>query len=619
MEREKEIVFIAWDQPLCELANEVIREDAADCIAVYAPMERIEETAREWEARGARLFISFGVTGKIVRHAVSIPVIALNIAEEDIVEALIAASSLGKRIGIIGFKRTMQRIAALRPLLNIDLVWQPTPPLEDMSGAILEMRGVDVFIGGYYQTGIAAGLGMKTILVKPQKEELRRAICTAESFLQTSRIEGEIGKESSIYGVMTVQTGGNIVVMNKLAADYLGLDPLAVSPSTVYEVCPQFVKIFDCIEKKQPFMNQITMIGNRYFLYHVEPVLRGGKLDSILVTFQDADAVMASELTLRKQLSQRENVAKYSLDNLLGNSRCMLETLKLALKYANSPESVLIQGETGTGKELYAQGIHGASPRKNGPFVAINCASIPENILESELFGYVKGAFTGAVKEGKRGLFEAAHGGTIFLDEIGEISYSLQGKLLRVLQERQIRRLGDENVIPIDIRVIAATNKDLVRLVRNGAFRDDLYFRLNVLSLRIPPLRQRETDPLFLAEEFLKQAAVRQKRAFYFSPEAKRVILRYQWPGNVRELQNMVYRLAVISESEEISAEALRRHMQENEPLYETAADTPKEALSLKEALALAGQNKKKAAELLGVSRATLYRMLEREKEDADR
>ena len=199
----------------------------------------------------------------------------------------------------------------------------------------------------------------------------------------------------------------------------------------------------------------------------------------------------------------------------------MTQALRLALRYSKVDETVLIQGETGVGKEMFAQGIHRASRRRDMPFVAVNCASLPESILESELFGYVKGAFTGASRDGKRGLFECAHTGTIFLDEIGEISPSMQGKLLRVLQEHSIRRIGAETPIPIDIRIIAATNRDLVSMVREGTFRTDLYFRINVLGLCIPPLRQRQGDIILLADAFLSETSERAGRYLRFSSQPK--------------------------------------------------------------------------------------------------
>lgn len=227
------------------------------------------------------------------------------------------------------------------------------------------------------------------------------------------------------------------------------------------------------------------------------------------------------------------------------------------------------------------------------------------------MFGYVKGAFTGASRDGKRGLFECAHTGTIFLDEIGEISPSMQGKLLRVLQEHSIRRIGAETPIPIDIRIIAATNRDLVSMVREGTFRTDLYFRINVLGLCIPPLRQRQGDIILLADAFLSETSERAGRYLRFSSQAKAAMLRYDWPGNIRELQNMVRRVSVISDSDEIGPELVETYIQENRGLS-AAGGSLRSRYTLEEALALSGGNKLRAAELLGISRATLYRMLER-------
>ena len=332
---------------------------------------------------------------------------------------------------------------------------------------------------------------------------------------------------------------------------------------------------------------------------------------------QNAAAIANRELPciVKENLSDEDawiyvietNVLQRSFSEMLPSEKAAV----LALRYSKVDETVLIQGETGVGKEMFAQGIHRASRRRDMPFVAVNCASLPESILESELFGYVKGAFTGASRDGKRGLFECAHTGTIFLDEIGEISPSMQGKLLRVLQEHSIRRIGAETPIPIDIRIIAATNRDLVSMVREGTFRADLYFRINVLGLCIPPLRQRQGDIILLADAFLSETSERAGRYLRFSSQAKAAMLRYDWPGNIRELQNMVRRVSVISDSDEIGPELVETYIQENRGLS-AAGGSLRSRYTLEEALALSGGNKLRAAELLGISRATLYRMLER-------
>ena len=227
----------------------------------------------------------------------------------------------------------------------------------------------------------------------------------------------------------------------------------------------------------------------------------------------------------------------------------MEAVISQAVKFSYSDSNILIHGETGTGKELFAQSIHNSSRRRKGPFVAINCAALPENLLESELFGYVEGAFTGASKGGKMGFFEIAHKGTIFLDEIGDISPKLQSRLLRVIQEREIIRLGNDTVIPIDVRVICATNRDLKKEVARGSFREDLLYRLDVLELNLPPLRKRKQDILYLADRMVRFEHERTgSRLEAISQEGRELLMRYGWPGNVREMRNFCERICILCE-----------------------------------------------------------------------
>lgn len=241
--------------------------------------------------------------------------------------------------------------------------------------------------------------------------------------------------------------------------------------------------------------------------------------------------------------------ARYHFSDIIGNSREITAVIKHAVKFARSDLNILICGETGSGKELFAQSIHNESPRSSGPFVAINCATLPPALLESELFGYESGAFTGASKYGKRGLFEVAHKGTIFLDEIGELPLEIQPRLLRVIEEKEVRRLGGAGLIPVDVRVIAATNRDLGQMVAEKTFRADLFFRLNTLTLRIPPLRDRRDDIPAIALSFL-QNALETSGLEHVRGDMEALLMRvlselrdYQWPGNVRELKNLVYRI----------------------------------------------------------------------------
>ena len=350
--------------------------------------------------------------------------------------------------------------------------------------------------------------------------------------------------------------------------------------------------------------------------------IRRGAFDYVSKPY-DVDAV---QLTAARALEQRrlaaENRAlrrelrdKYTLENAVGRSEAMLQVFKTAARVAASDATVLILGESGTGKELVARAIHAASPRAAGPFVPVDCGAIAEGLLESELFGHVRGAFTGA-HAARRGLFEEAGGGTVFLDEIGDVGPGLQAQLLRALQEGTIRRVGANEAIPVDVRVVAATNKDLEGAVKAGRFREDLFYRLNVVTLRLPPLRERREDVPLLAEHF---AAKHGRGDAAVSAEARELLQRWDWPGNVRELENVIARALALNPSGVVVPADLP------EPLRGEAATAPRglplppgfrpplDELSRRYAalvLVECGGNKTRAAEALGIDRKTLYRLL---------
>jgi len=321
---------------------------------------------------------------------------------------------------------------------------------------------------------------------------------------------------------------------------------------------------------------------------------------------------------------RREVERKYSFENIVGKSQAMQEVFRQIEKVSASKSTVLIAGESGTGKELVAKAIHYRSDRRNRPFVVIDCGAIPENLQESELFGHIKGSFTGAVST-KRGLFEEANGGTLFLDEVGDLSAPSQAKLLRVLQEGSIRRLGETKTIQVDVRVIAATNKDLAGLVREGRFREDLYYRLNVVPIVLPPLRQRREDIPLLVECFIhRYAAAAKKEVRRISPCAMELLFSYRWPGNVRELEHAIECAVLFCDKETLEEELLPQEVRNQRE--QICLQVPEAPLGLKEAVekmsqelerglierALDGMggNRSAAARLLGISRrALLYKM----------
>ncbi|KLU59924.1 arginine utilization regulatory protein RocR [Peptococcaceae bacterium CEB3] len=341
-------------------------------------------------------------------------------------------------------------------------------------------------------------------------------------------------------GILALDENGRISVFNSVAGDIMGIpNGLAVGRTLADEGLPP--ELLSLSTQNRPSGEKFLRLNNRDVVVTHSTLNRHGFRGKVL-TLKDVTEIQRLEQELRRKVVARQYLAPYSFKHILGKSAVMVQTKALAHRLASSESPILIQGESGTGKELFAQSIHNASPRQKWPFVAVNVASLPESLLESELFGYAEGAFTGAKKEGAPGLFEQAHKGTLFLDEIGEAPLTFQVKLLRVLQEKQIRRIGGSKVIPVDVRIIAATNTSLKDLVAAGRFRQDLFYRLNVLPLALPPLRERREDVMPIAVDFYLRyfrSRLCMKPDAYFHAVAP-FFLTYNWPGNIRELHNIV-------------------------------------------------------------------------------
>lgn len=370
-------------------------------------------------------------------------------------------------------------------------------------------------------------------------------------------------------------------------------------------------------------MDEVEYIVNMVPIYGKKNKVLGGI--SLLNELNDVYK-LTEKLNLSKIIIQnlKEHVkslgsGKYNFDDIIAVDKKSIEIKEFAKRIALTDSNVLITGESGTGKELYASAIHNFSLRKNFPFIPVNCASFEKSLIESELFGYEEGTFTGAKKNGKTGLFQLANGGVLFLDEIGELEYGLQGKLLRVLQEKSIRKIGGSKEIPIDVRLICATNKDLFKLMEEGKFRRDLYYRIAIIPLTIPPLRERKDDIPSLANKFISDLSQKYKKDMFLSQEAIQLLKEYEWCGNIRELKNIIEFTFNMREEKVILKEHLPIKVEENIldseiiELNEYINKVEKEYIN--KAIAKYGdsvEGKKKAAKALGISLATFYNKLNR-------
>ncbi|MDO8475198.1 MAG: PEP-CTERM-box response regulator transcription factor [Candidatus Rokubacteria bacterium] len=358
--------------------------------------------------------------------------------------------------------------------------------------------------------------------------------------------------------------------------------------------------------------NAVAAVERGAFDYHLKPV----NLDDLRVVLRRAAYLRQLERESEEQARQHEKSIRFT--DILGSTAKMREIFSLIQRVAKTEATVLCDGESGTGKELVARAIHSHSPRRNGPFVAINCGAIPETLLESELFGHEKGSFTGAHAQ-RKGKIETATGGTLFLDEITEMSLPLQVKLLRFLQEREIERVGGRELIPIDVRVVAASNQSLEEALQSGRFREDLYYRLSVVTVHLPPLRERGEDVVLLANAFLRRNAQALKRKVRFSPEALEAIVKYLWPGNIRELENKVHRAVIMAASRVIGPGDLDLNPSaviDTLPTLKEARDQSERRLIVN-ALVRSRGNISSASRALDISRPTFHDMLAKHSIDA--
>ncbi len=436
--------------------------------------------------------------------------------------------------------------------------------------------------------------------------------------------------ENTADRVVIIDKNARIVMINQSYCDFLEISKEKAFGEDVRKVIEN-TRMHVVVKTGIPELNQVHRIKGEDMICNRVPIKIDGKVEYAIGIglFRDISDLkklwqeisqLQQEVKLYKNELRQFHGTRYSFESIVGRSPQMMSLKATALKVAASNSTILLMGESGTGKELFAQAIHHASPRSRGPFVQVNCAAVPETLLESELFGYHEGAFTGASKGGKIGKFELADGGTIFLDEIGDMPLNMQSKILRVLQEREIERVGGRRPILVDVRVIAATNRDLKDLVRRNLFRDDLFYRLHVITLEIPALRERVEDIPLLTEFFLMKLAPQfgqgQKR---ISEEAMGMLMSHGWTGNVRELENILERALNVMEGDTITPSNLaffsRKEIQQNSdenPVPFRKALEQFEKTILNRALEAAKGDKLKAAEMLKLSKSTLYEKIAR-------
>ena len=464
-----------------------------------------------------------------------------------------------RKIGLILPSSSICSASILTELLGIEVVMREVRGEEHMESTLREMvkEGCEVFIGGLTLKRVSEKMGLEYVHIKTGPSAIDSSIkdaITAAHILDRER--SRLGLMKSLVNntpdsLLIIDDKGKITAANHAASsffrrpDLVGMDAKELFPLEIYSVC-------DDVEVVQT-------IGDQTVLITEHPVHIEGEKRATYVSLRLVEDIRRTEKKIRSKLQEKGLTAKYSFSDIVTEQVEMKQLVAKALRYAHVEGNVLLTGETGTGKELFVQSMHNASPRRDKPFVAVNCAALSEQLLESELFGYTEGSFTGAQKGGKTGLFELAQGGTIFLDEIGEMPIRFQAKLLRVIQEREIRKIGGDEFIPVDVRIMSATNQNIPDLIEKGLFRRDLYYRINLLTLHIPPLRERLDDIPAIFKRFVE----RKSKALNIVPpmvekDALECLKGYSWAGNIRELRNVAERAVIFSSSNCITRDTLK-------------------------------------------------------------
>jgi len=625
------LCFVSY-RPLSRLAAPVIEafREQADIEIIDAIFDTAREQALAQERAGrVDAFVTAGANSLMLRGTVSRPVAVIKVTGYDILLALLKAREYSNRVGVVTFRETIAELDQVKSILDVDVTQYAYETRDEARQRFLSLAedGYRVIVGSSIAVELAEQVGLTGVLAY-SAESIQRGLEDALEMARVARLEAA---RSELLGsvldhlseaVLAVDERQRITAINPPMQVLLGQPADTLLGQRLDQVEPA-LSLDHTLKTGEAERAMLTAFRRRDWLAHRTPILEHGLVRGAVVTLHDGRSISDADFALRGQRRGRRPLqARYSFDDLVGSDPGLRSAREAARRFAHTHLTVLITGESGSGKELFAQAIHGASERTDRPFVAVNCSAFPESLLESELFGYEEGAFTGSRRGGKRGLFETAHTGTLFLDEIGDMPVSLQTRLLRVLQEREVLRLGGSSPVPVDLRIIAATHQPLEQLIAQRRFRTDLFYRLNILRLQIPALRERRGDILPLARRLIAASLARLGEPR--DPDAVLGLLRHRlvehdWPGNVRELENLCERLAVLSallpRDEPMTLAALARDFPE---LYAgdagpdgSAGEPQARAELVVAALARHAGNRQLAARQLGISRATLWRWMQ--------
>lgn len=625
---EGKIGIIASDNELKDSIVELFGDDVRQgrIIIDILDSDTIDVQGLLLEKKGARVIIARSGGYRHTVGKVNVPVIHLKITTLDILHAIKDASRLGKDIVLVISQLEYFDYEEWKDMIGRKLIIEKFDIKDEIEDRIRKYASEPekvVIVGGGIPCRLAEQYGIDRIHIGAGKESIHEVITSARQLVDSiyeQKYRNEvlnITLDGVHDAVVAVDREGRIILYNKRAEESLKRESGEVMNRLLPEVFPELGFMMQVLKRKTNKVNEIIDLNRLVITANTSVLEVEGHVLGVHCSFQDITKLQSLEKKIRYEMNKKGLVARYGFEDIIAQDTIMKETITKAIKIGLTDSTLMIYGESGTGKEMIAQSIHNISDRKEEPFVAVNCAAITESLLESELFGYEEGAFTGARKGGKPGLFELAHGGTIFLDEVNSVSLNLQAKLLRVLEEREIMRIGSDYVIPLDVRIISAANEKLKDKVRDGSFRKDLFYRLSILELHIPPLRERKKDILPIFMHYLSKFSGSSEH-IQISKEFGEKLLEHSWPGNVRELRNIAQRYILFGEVNLDENDIIESSAEKAVSSNKTAADVQLDLKEINryvegkviEMLAGSGMTKNEIAKLLGISRTTLWSKL---------
>lgn len=634
---DRKIGILASDIGLKETISKLYSDDIklGKIIIDILDSEKLEEQGKLLENMGAKAIIARSGGYRHTIGKVSVPVIHLKISTLDILHAIKTASKIKKDVVLLISDLEYFDYDEWKELFNCNVLiekFNSNGEIEDIVSNYASKQSTVIVVGGGIPCKLAQKYNLDYFYIGASDDSIHQAISQAWELVDSlyeQKYKNEVLKTTldEVHdAVVAVDMEDKIIFYNERAKELLKKDRESVMDKKLLEVFPELSIMKDVLKSKINIYNEIINLKRNVVAANASLLEVDSQVIGVLCSFQDITKLQSLEKKIRYELNKKGLIAKYKFEDIINNDPVTKSTLAKAIKIGSSDSTAMIYGESGTGKEMIAQSIHNISDRKDEPFVAVNCAAISENLLESELFGYEEGAFTGARKGGKPGLFELAHRGTIFLDEINSMTLNLQAKLLRVLEEKEVMRIGSDYVIPLDTRILAAANEGLKSKIEDGSFRKDLFYRLNIIELHIPPLRAREKDIIPIFKYYLSKFSETYEVPIINS-QLENKLMGYSWPGNVRELRNIAQRYIMFGDvdldgSNDINVENKRNINEEQaEEKYNDIQINSDTVLDIKEInkfveikvidmLEGQGMSKNNIAKVLGISRSSLWNKL---------